>query len=172
MEGLNDAFFILFPYVVVSTVYVFSVTFSCWIYHEEYYSLIVQAQWWWSVDGKPISPLMDVSHVACCPVLASSIFSASPTESATVIWCCDTQEIAPFAIMEAFTNVEWQSSLFLPQSESEYPINPAFELLLHLISSSIVSQRYLNIHFTYLMCKSIGLFLYDIIVWLKMLYWV
>ena len=49
--------------------------------------------------GYPISLLKDLSHAACCPVLASYIYSASPTESATV--------------------------LFSPQSESEYPINPA-----------------------------------------------
>ena len=34
--------------------------------------------------GNPISPLKDLSHAACCPVLASSIYSASPTDSGTV----------------------------------------------------------------------------------------
>ena len=32
----------------------------------------------------PISPLKDLSHAACHPVLASSIYSASPTDNATV----------------------------------------------------------------------------------------
>ena len=35
---------------------------------------------------KPISP-QDLSYAACCPVLASSIYSASPTDNATV-FCC------------------------------------------------------------------------------------
>ena len=34
--------------------------------------------------GKPISPLKDLSHAACHPVLASSIYSASPTDNATI----------------------------------------------------------------------------------------
>ena len=32
----------------------------------------------------PISPLKDLSQAACHPVLASSIYSASPTDNATV----------------------------------------------------------------------------------------
>ena len=43
MEGLNEAFFILFLYVVMSNVYVLSAMFNCWIYCEEYHSLVVQA---------------------------------------------------------------------------------------------------------------------------------
>ena len=34
--------------------------------------------------GNPISLLKDLSHAACHPVLASSIYSASPTDNATV----------------------------------------------------------------------------------------
>ena len=34
--------------------------------------------------GKPISPLKDLSHAACHPVLASSMYSASPTDNVTV----------------------------------------------------------------------------------------
>ena len=34
--------------------------------------------------GNPISPLRDLSHAACCPVLASLIYSASPIDNATV----------------------------------------------------------------------------------------
>ena len=38
-----------------------------------------------SCMGNPISPLKDLSHAACHPVLASSIYSASPTDNATVL---------------------------------------------------------------------------------------
>ena len=34
--------------------------------------------------GNPISLLKDFNHAAYCPVLASSIYSASPTDNATV----------------------------------------------------------------------------------------
>ena len=34
--------------------------------------------------GNPISLLKDLSHAACHPVLASSIYSASPTDNVTV----------------------------------------------------------------------------------------
>ena len=34
--------------------------------------------------GNPISPLKDLSYAACHPVLASSIYSASPTDNATI----------------------------------------------------------------------------------------
>ena len=34
--------------------------------------------------GNPISPLKDLSHAACHPVLANSIYSASPTDNVTV----------------------------------------------------------------------------------------
>ena len=34
--------------------------------------------------GYPISPLKDLSHAACRPVLASSMYSASHTDNATV----------------------------------------------------------------------------------------
>ena len=37
--------------------------------------------------GNPISLLKDLSHAACHPVLASSIYLASPTDNAT-IFCC------------------------------------------------------------------------------------
>ena len=37
--------------------------------------------------GNPISPLKDLSHAACHPVLASSIYSASPTDNVN-IFCC------------------------------------------------------------------------------------
>ena len=109
--------------------------------------------------GNPISLLMDLSHVACHPVLASYIYSASSTESATILWCCNAQEIAPFAIRKMCPDVEWLSSVFSPQSESEYPINPASELLPYLISSSFVHWRYLSTYFVYLICCSIGLLL-------------
>ena len=34
--------------------------------------------------GNPISLLKDLSHAACHPVLANSMYSASPTDNATV----------------------------------------------------------------------------------------
>ena len=34
--------------------------------------------------GNPISLLKDLSHAACHPVLANSIYSASPTDNATI----------------------------------------------------------------------------------------
>ena len=34
--------------------------------------------------GNPISPLKDLSHAVCHPVLASSIYSASPTDNAAI----------------------------------------------------------------------------------------
>ena len=77
--------------------------------------------------GNPISLLKDLSHAACHPVLASSMYSASPTDNATVFCCWDAQDIAPLAIRKTCPDVEWQSSLFLPQSDSEYLINPASE---------------------------------------------
>ena len=48
--------------------------------------------------GNPISLLKDLSHAACRPVLASSIYSASPTDNVTVFCHWDAQDIAPFAI--------------------------------------------------------------------------
>ena len=109
--------------------------------------------------GKPISPLMDLSQAACCLVLANSMYSASPTESATVFWCCDSQDIHPFTIKNMCPNVEWQSSLFSPQSESEYLINPALELPSYFIQSSFVPLRYLNMCFPFLTCRADGLLL-------------
>ena len=109
--------------------------------------------------GNPISPLKDLSHAACCPVLANSIYSASPTDNATVFCHWDAQDIAPFAIKKTCPDVEWQSSLFSPQSESEYPINPASEAPLYLILSSLVPLRYRSTYLAYLMCSSVGLLL-------------
>ena len=110
--------------------------------------------------GKPTSPLMDLSQAACCPVLASPIYSASPTESATVFFHCDAQDIHPFTIKKTCPDVEWQSSLFSSQSESEYPINPAFEPPLYLMQSPLVPLRYLRTCFMCLTCVSDGLLLY------------
>ena len=56
--------------------------------------------------GKPISPLKDLSHAACRPVLASSMYSASPTDNATVFCHRDAQNIAPFAIKKTCPDVE------------------------------------------------------------------
>ena len=56
--------------------------------------------------GYPISPLKYQSHAACHLVLDSSIYSASPTESATVFCHCDAQYIAPFAIRKMCLDVE------------------------------------------------------------------
>ena len=109
--------------------------------------------------GNPISPLKDLSHAACHLVLASSIYSASPTDSATVFCCCDTQEIAPFAIRKTCPDVEWRSSLFSPQSESQYLINPASELPSYFILSSFVPLRYWSMYLAYLICSFIGLLL-------------
>ena len=53
--------------------------------------------------GNPISPLKNLSHAACHPVLASSIYSASPTDSGTV-FCA--QDIAPLAIRKTWPDVE------------------------------------------------------------------
>ena len=109
--------------------------------------------------GNPISPLKDLSHAACRPVLASSIYSASPTDNATVFCRWDAQDIAPFAIKKTCPDVEWRSSLFSPQSESEYPINPASEAPSYLILSSFVPLRYQSTYLAYLMCSSVGLLL-------------
>ena len=49
--------------------------------------------------------------------------------------------------------------LFSPQSESEYPINPASELPSYFILSSFVLLRYLSTYLVYLMCSFIGLLL-------------
>ena len=56
--------------------------------------------------GNPISLLKDLSHAACSPVLASSIYLASHTESATVFCHCDAQDIAAFAIRKMCPDVE------------------------------------------------------------------
>ena len=56
--------------------------------------------------GNPISPLKDLSHAACHPVLASSIYSASPTDNVTVFCRRDAQDIAPFAIKKTCPDVE------------------------------------------------------------------
>ena len=58
--------------------------------------------WIW----KPTSLLMDLSQAACHPVLANSIYSASPTESATVFCHCGAQEMHPFAIRQMCPDVE------------------------------------------------------------------
>ena len=112
-----------------------------------------------SLMGNPISPLKDLSHAACRPVLASSIYSASPTDNVTIFCHWDAQDIAPFAIEKMCPDVEWWSSLFSPQSESEYLINPASELPLYLILSSFVPLRYWSTYFAYFICSFIGLLL-------------
>ena len=56
--------------------------------------------------GNPISLLKDLSHAACCPVLASSMYSASPTDNVTVFCHGDAQDIAPFAIRKTCPDVE------------------------------------------------------------------
>ena len=109
--------------------------------------------------GYPISPLKDLSHAACCPVLASSIYSASPTESAMVFCHCNAQDIALFAIRKTCPEVEWWSSLFSPQSKSEYPISLALEPPSYLILSSFVPLRYLRMYFAYLTCSLVRLLL-------------
>ena len=109
--------------------------------------------------GNPISLLKDLSHAACHPVLANSIYSASPTDNATIFCRWDAQDIAPFAIRNTCPDVEWRSSLFSPQSESEYLINPASEAPSYLILSSFVPLRYLSTYFAYLICSSVGLLL-------------
>ena len=58
--------------------------------------------WMWN----PVSLLMDLSQAACHPVLASSIYSASPTESAIVFCHCDDQEMHPFPIKNMCPDVE------------------------------------------------------------------
>ena len=109
--------------------------------------------------GYPISLLKDLSHAACHPVLASSIYSASPTDNAMILCCWDAQDIAPFAIKKTCPDVEWRSSLFSPQSESEYLINLVSELPLYLILSSFVPLRHWSMYFTYLICSFVGLLL-------------
>ena len=110
--------------------------------------------------GYQISSLNDLSQAACCPVLASFMYSASPTESATVFCHCDAQDIAPFAIRKTCPAVEWWSSLFSPQSKSKYPTNPASEPPSYLILSSFVPLRYFSTYLVYLMCSSVGLLLH------------
>ena len=80
----------------------FHSTFNCWIYHKEYHSLIVCG----SMDGKTYLLLIDLSQAACPPVLASSTYSVSPTESATIFCHCDAQEMHPFAIRKTCPDVE------------------------------------------------------------------
>ena len=109
--------------------------------------------------GNSIYPLKDLSHAACCPVLANSIYSASPTDNATIFCRRDAQDIAPFAIKKTCPDVEWRSSLFSPQSESEYLINPALEAPSYLILSSFVPLRYLSMYLAYLICSCAGLLL-------------
>ena len=57
--------------------------------------------------GNPISLLKDLSHAACCPVLANSIYSAFPTDNVTFFCRWDAQDIAPFAIKKMCPDVEW-----------------------------------------------------------------
>ena len=109
--------------------------------------------------GNPISLLKDLSHAACHPVLANSMYSASPTDNATVFCHWDAQDIAPFAIKKTCPDVEWWLSLFSPQSESEYLINPASEAPSYLILSSFVPLRYLSTYLAYLICSCVGLLL-------------
>ena len=109
--------------------------------------------------GNPISPLKDLSHAACHLVLASSMYSASPTDNATIFCHWDAQDIALFAIKKTCPDVEWQSSLFSPQSESEYLINLASELPLYSILSSFVPLRYWSTYLAYLICSCVGLLL-------------
>ena len=109
--------------------------------------------------GNPISLLKDLSHAACHPVLANSMYSASPTDNVTIFCRWDAQDIVLFAIKKTCPDVEWWSSLFSPQSESEYPINPASEALSYLILSSFVPLRYLSMYLVYLICSCIGLLL-------------
>ena len=109
--------------------------------------------------GNPISLLKDLSQAACCPVLANSIYSASPTDNVTVFCHWDAQDIAPFAIKKMCPDVEWRSSLFSPQPESEYLINPASELPLYFILSSFVPLRYWSTYCAYLICSFVGLLL-------------
>ena len=109
--------------------------------------------------GNPISLLKDLSQAACRPVLANSIYSASPTDNVTIFYCRDAQDIAPLAIKKTCPDVEWRSSLFSPQSESEYLINPASEAPSYLILSSFVPLRYLSTYLAYLICSSVGLLL-------------
>ena len=109
--------------------------------------------------GNPISPLKDLSHAACHPVLANSIYSASPTDNVTIFCHWDAQDIAPFSIKKTCPDVEWRSSLFSPQSESEYPINPASEAPSYMILISFVPLRYLSTYLVYLICSFIGLLL-------------
>ena len=49
--------------------------------------------------------------------------------------------------------------MFSPQFESEYLINPAYELPSYLILSSFVPLRYLSMYFAYLICSFVGLLL-------------
>ena len=109
--------------------------------------------------GNPISLLKDLSHAACRPVLASSIYSASPTDNATIFCRWDAQDIAQLAIRNTCPDVEWRSSLFSPQSESEYLINLASESPSYLILSSFVLLRYQSTYFAYLICSCVGLLL-------------
>ena len=88
--------------------------------------------------GYSISPLNDLSQAACHPVLASAMYSATPAESVMVFCHCDAQEIAPFAIRTTCPEVEWWSSLFSPQSESEYLINPASEAPLYVLDFELL----------------------------------
>ena len=109
--------------------------------------------------GSLIFPLKDLSHAACHLVLASSTYSVSPTDNVTIFCHWNAQDIALLAIRKMCPDVEWQSSLFSPQSESEYLINPASEAPSYLILSSLVPLRYQSTYLAYLMCSSVGLLL-------------
>ena len=49
MEGFDDSFVELFPYIMVSNVNVFCMMFHCRIYGQEYCCLVVWAKWCWSI---------------------------------------------------------------------------------------------------------------------------
>ena len=114
---------------MMSNVYMFHSMLNHWVYCEEYYSLIVHAvvvigfglgfphvhtslimfsmhsgigPWM----GNPISPLMDLSHAACLPILASSMYSVSPTKSAIIFCHCNAQEMHLSAIKTTCPDVE------------------------------------------------------------------
>ena len=159
MERFNDLFFVLFSNIMVSYVDMFCLTFDCWIYRQNIAAWLSKHSGIGPSIGKPISPLRDLSHAACHPMLANSMYSASPTDNATIFCCWDVQDIAPLAIRKTCPDVEWQSSLFSPQFESEYPIDPASEFPSYLILNSFVPLKYFSTYFAYLICSSVGLLL-------------
>ena len=95
MKRFYNLVFILFLNIMMSNVDMLCSMFNCWINITAWLS---KHSGIGPSMGNPISPLKNLSHAACHPVLASSVYSASPTDNVTIFCHWDTQDIALFAI--------------------------------------------------------------------------